>query len=99
MKGINKTSASLDNALEICFFQGLMKTIATNTVGPLIMAKYFSPLLLKGNGEFGVPGNKTNHTAILVNISAKVGKNKFQVRYLWIFVTVIGTGQHRVQDT
>jgi NAD(P)-dependent dehydrogenase (short-subunit alcohol dehydrogenase family) len=48
-------------------------TIATNTVGPLIMAKYFSPLLLKGNGEFGVPGNKTNHTAILVNISAKVG--------------------------
>ena len=50
-----------------------MKTIATNTVGPLMMAKYFSPLLLKGNGEFGVPGNKTNHTAILVNISAKVG--------------------------
>jgi len=27
------------------------------------------------------------------------GKNKFQVRYFWIFVTVIGTGQHRVQDT
>ncbi|XP_068114913.1 C-signal-like [Hyperolius riggenbachi] len=52
--------------------EGLSLTLSTNTVGPLLMAKHFSPLLLKGNGVFGAQlPNK--HSAILINMSAKVG--------------------------
>ncbi|XP_028648529.1 C-factor [Erpetoichthys calabaricus] len=40
-----------------------------------MMAKYFSPLLMKGRGKFGVQltDNSKQHCAILVNMSAKVG--------------------------
>lgn len=39
------------------------------------MAKYFSPLLLKGSGGFGQqPAEKAKqHSGIIVNITAKVG--------------------------
>lgn len=39
------------------------------------MAKYFSPLLLKGSGAFGQqPAEKAKeHSGIIVNITAKVG--------------------------
>ncbi|KAM4033026.1 C-signal-like [Anomaloglossus baeobatrachus] len=55
--------------------EGLSLAMATNTIGPLLMAKYFSPLLLKGRGAFGEqPSDKSKqHNAILVNMSAKVG--------------------------
>uniref|UniRef100_H3AHF4 Zgc:65997 n=1 Tax=Latimeria chalumnae TaxID=7897 RepID=H3AHF4_LATCH len=48
--------------------EGFAKTLATNAVGPLVMAKYFAPLLLKGSGMFG-----HQHSAVLVNMTAKVG--------------------------
>lgn len=35
------------------------------------MAKYFAPLLKKGNGDIGKQPSK--HTGVLVNMSAKVG--------------------------
>ncbi|KAK2703854.1 hypothetical protein QYM36_017789 [Artemia franciscana] len=53
--------------------QGLEDTLRTNTVGPLLMAKYFSPFLLKGQGRFGVQDEKSKHSGVLVNITAKVG--------------------------
>nr|XP_060624735.1 C-signal-like [Anolis sagrei ordinatus] len=55
--------------------QDLALTLATNSIGPLVVAKYFTPLLLNGTGAFGRqstdPGKK--HQAILVNMSARVG--------------------------
>ncbi|XP_069836461.1 C-signal-like [Dendropsophus ebraccatus] len=55
--------------------EGLSQALATNTIGPLLMAKYFSPLLLQGRGAFGVQSSDKSkqHNAILVNMSAKVG--------------------------
>lgn len=49
--------------------------MTTNTVGPLIVAKYFAPLLQKGGGGFGQqpPEKAQQHSGILVNITAKVG--------------------------
>uniref|UniRef100_A0A3B3ZFW6 Uncharacterized protein n=1 Tax=Periophthalmus magnuspinnatus TaxID=409849 RepID=A0A3B3ZFW6_9GOBI len=55
--------------------QGVISTLTTNTVGPLVMAKYFAPLLQKGGGGFGQqPEDKSkHHSGIIVNITAKVG--------------------------
>ncbi|KAM4703625.1 C-signal-like [Rhinophrynus dorsalis] len=55
--------------------EALSVAVATNTVGPLIMAKHFAPLLMKGSGAFGVQSSDKSrqHSAILVNMSAKVG--------------------------
>ncbi|XP_029377325.1 uncharacterized protein LOC115055560 isoform X2 [Echeneis naucrates] len=55
--------------------QGVISTLTTNTVGPLVMAKYFAPLLQKGGGGFGQqPTEKAKqHNGIIVNITAKVG--------------------------
>lgn len=59
----------------IVSFQGIISTLTTNTVGPLIMAKHFAPLLQKGGGGFGQqPAEKAKqHSGIVVNITAKVG--------------------------
>lgn len=56
-------------------YQGIISTLTTNTVGPLVMAKYFAPLLQKGGGGFGQqPTEKAKqHSGIIVNITAKVG--------------------------
>ncbi|XP_061827532.1 C-signal [Nerophis lumbriciformis] len=55
--------------------QGIVSTLTTNTVGPLVMAKYFAPLLQKGAGGFGQqpPEKAKQHSGIIVNITAKVG--------------------------
>ncbi|XP_061180053.1 C-signal-like [Saccostrea echinata] len=55
--------------------QDLLLTLHTNAVGPLLMAKMFSPLLLNGNGQFGVlsADPKATHCGIIANMSAKVG--------------------------
>ncbi|XP_058507816.1 C-signal [Solea solea] len=55
--------------------QGIISTLTTNTVGPLVMAKYFAPLLQKGGGGFGQQATEKakQHSGIIVNISAKVG--------------------------
>ncbi|XP_062375601.1 C-signal [Sardina pilchardus] len=55
--------------------QATLSTLTTNAVGPLIMAKYFSPLLQKGSGLFGQqpPEKAKQHSGIIVNITARVG--------------------------
>ncbi|CAI9543236.1 unnamed protein product, partial [Staurois parvus] len=55
--------------------EDLSLTLSTNTIGPLLMAKHFAPLLLKGTGAFGAQSNDRSkqHSAILINMSAKVG--------------------------
>ncbi|XP_077310322.1 C-signal-like [Lithobates pipiens] len=55
--------------------EGLSLALSTNTIGPLLMAKYFAPLLLKGTGTFGAQSTDKSkqHSAILINMSAKVG--------------------------
>lgn len=55
--------------------QGIITTLTTNTVGPLIVAKHFAPLLQKGGGGFGQqPAERAKqHSGIIVNITAKVG--------------------------
>lgn len=53
------------------FLQGLRRTFETNTIGPLLIAKYFSPLLLKGSGMLGSQSDK-KHSSLFVNITAKV---------------------------
>ncbi|XP_062257770.1 C-signal [Platichthys flesus] len=55
--------------------QGIISTLTTNTVGPLVMAKYFAALLQKGGGGFGQqPVEKPKqHSGLIVNITAKVG--------------------------
>ncbi|XP_061692362.1 C-signal [Syngnathoides biaculeatus] len=55
--------------------QGLIATLTTNTVGPLLMAKYFAALLQKGGGGFGrQPADRAKrHSGVIVNITAKVG--------------------------
>ncbi|XP_072280489.1 C-signal-like [Pyxicephalus adspersus] len=55
--------------------EGISLALSTNTIGPLLMAKYFAPLLLKGTGAFGLQSSdrSNQHSAILINMSAKVG--------------------------
>lgn len=55
--------------------QGIISTLTINTVGPLVMVKYFAPLLQIGTGAFGQqPEEKAKqHTGIIVNMSARVG--------------------------
>lgn len=55
--------------------EGVISTLATNTVGPLLMAKYFAPLLQKGSGCFGHQSQekKSQHKGVIVNITARVG--------------------------
>lgn len=63
--------------------QGLISTLTTNTVGPLVMAKYFAPLLHQGGGGFGqqpVEAAK-QHSGIIINITAKVGSIGDNGRY------------------
>ena len=66
--------ASTDCGLP-AWFQGLETTMRTNTIGPLMMAKYFAPLLQQGRGVVGIQSAdyKSFHASILVNMSAKVG--------------------------
>lgn len=51
--------------------EDITSTFLTNTVGPLLMGKYFGPLLLKGNGSFG--SQPAQFCGVLANISARVG--------------------------
>ncbi|XP_057703379.1 C-factor [Corythoichthys intestinalis] len=64
-----------ETSLRDVYAQGVITTFTTNTVGPLVMAKYFAPLLQKGGGGFGrqPKENAKRHSGIIVNITAKVG--------------------------
>ncbi|KAM7169158.1 pantothenate kinase 1 isoform 1-T1 [Macrochelys suwanniensis] len=68
-------SARGETSLQEVSAEGLSITLATNTIGPLVMAKYFAPLLRKGTGAFGhqFADQAKQHRAILVNLTAKVG--------------------------
>ncbi|CAH1783929.1 unnamed protein product [Owenia fusiformis] len=71
--GILHPSKRGETSLKDVTAHGLEATFRTNTLGPMIMAKYFSPLLLKGQGAFGLTDRDKPHKGIIVNISAKVG--------------------------
>ncbi|XP_035672118.1 C-factor-like [Branchiostoma floridae] len=72
--GILHPSGRGETSLRDVSSQGLSTTFSTNAVGPLLVAKYFSPLLQKGTGAFGQHGsNKRTHAAVMANLSAKVG--------------------------
>ncbi|XP_028844913.1 uncharacterized protein LOC114795594 [Denticeps clupeoides] len=55
--------------------EDVMATLTTNSVGPLLMAKYFCPLLQRGGGKFGQqhPEKAKQHSGILINMTARVG--------------------------
>jgi len=73
--GMLHPSGRGETSLKSVSNEGLMETFNVNTVGPLLMAKHFTPLLLKGSGMIGdkSSGDKAQHSSILVNMSAKVG--------------------------
>ncbi|XP_063586412.1 C-signal-like [Penaeus indicus] len=73
--GILSPKGRGETSLKDVSLQALQETVTVNTLGPLLMAKYFSPLLGAGNGTFGrqAQSAKENHAAVLVNMSARVG--------------------------
>jgi len=73
--GMLHPSGKGETSLKAVSEEALLATLSTNSVGPLLMAKHFSPLLLKGNGLIGAqgPDSKSKHVGVLVNISAKAG--------------------------
>ena len=50
-------------------FEDMETLFRINAAGPLMMAKYFAPLMIKGEGSVGAGG----HKAILANITARAG--------------------------
>ncbi|CAH1259164.1 Hypp2183 [Branchiostoma lanceolatum] len=83
--GILHPSGRGETSLRDVSSQGLLTTFSTNAIGPLLVGKYFSPLLQKGTGAFGQHAqNKQTHAAVMANISAKVGSitdnGMYQVR-------------------
>ncbi|OWF49495.1 uncharacterized protein LOC110451712 [Mizuhopecten yessoensis] len=73
--GMLHTSGKGETSLRDVSRKGLLETFDANTVGPLLMAKSFGPLLKSGTGYFGMKSadSKKQHASILVNMSAKVG--------------------------
>ncbi|GFO23862.1 C-factor-like [Plakobranchus ocellatus] len=64
-----------ETSLKTTTMQGLEQTFQTNTIGPLMVAKHFSKLLVKGEGLIGNQSHSSlpRHSSVLVNMSAKVG--------------------------
>lgn len=73
--GMLHPSGRGETSLKDVSAEGLETTLKTNTIGPLMMAKHFAPLLGAGQGVFGQQAGvgKNQHAAVLVNMSAKVG--------------------------
>jgi len=73
--GMLHPSGRGETSLKAVSQEGLLSTLSTNTVGPVLMAKHFSPLMIKGQGLVGQQATdpKGRHTSVLVNMSAKVG--------------------------
>ena len=53
--------------------EGLASTFRVNAFGPVLMAKYFAPMLAEGSGGFGIQSDERRHAGVLVNLSARVG--------------------------
>ncbi|KAJ8026298.1 hypothetical protein HOLleu_34104 [Holothuria leucospilota] len=73
--GMLHPSGKGETSLRDVSTQGLNTTFLTNAFGPLLVAKYFSPMLAAGSGSFGIQSEnaKERHSGILVNMSARVG--------------------------
>ena len=66
--GMLHPSGKGETSLREVDLQGLKTTLATNALGPLIMAKHFGPMLTKRNSAA-----KNAVAGILINLSARVG--------------------------
>jgi len=75
VSGILHPSGRGETRLQDVGFQALEETFRVNTFGPLMMARYFSPLLQLGSGRIGSQSEdvKQGHTGVLAHISARVG--------------------------
>ena len=76
--GILHPSGKGETSLREVNSQDMSATIATNTFGPLLMAKYFNSNLAKkksenGTAKAGKGSNNREAAGVLVNMSARVG--------------------------
>ncbi|XP_022098272.1 uncharacterized protein LOC110983367 [Acanthaster planci] len=71
--GMLHPSGRGETSLRDVSLEGLSTTLTTNAVGPLLVAKHFAPLLLKGSGGYGSREQSKAHAGVVVNISARVG--------------------------
>ncbi|XP_063850674.1 C-signal-like [Scylla paramamosain] len=64
-----------ETSLRDVSMKALQDTFTVNTFGPLVMAKYFGPLLQAGQGSIGrqAAEARQQHAAVVVNMSARVG--------------------------
>lgn len=70
--GILHPSGKGETSLREVTQDAVTSTFLTNSLGPLLMAKYFSPLLLNGDGVFGSQSDG-QFCGVIANISARVG--------------------------
>ncbi|KAK3885293.1 hypothetical protein Pcinc_010461 [Petrolisthes cinctipes] len=73
--GILSPTGRGETSLKEVSFKALEQTFAVNAFGALVMARHFSKLLQAGEGQVGQQhtDTKKHHSAILVNMSARVG--------------------------
>ncbi|KAK7077251.1 hypothetical protein SK128_015407 [Halocaridina rubra] len=73
--GILSPTGRGETSLRDVTFKVLEETFAVNAFGPLMMAKHFNPILYAGTGALGAQSldPKEQHSAIFVNMSARVG--------------------------
>lgn len=67
--GLLHPSGRGETRLSDVTFEDMQTLFNINAAGPLMMAKYFAPLLIKGEGTIGAGG----HKSILANITARAG--------------------------
>jgi len=73
--GILHPSGRGETRLQDVKLEDIQQTVLVNTLGPLVMAKYFVPLLQRGSGLVGRQSTKPRqqHAGLLAHISARVG--------------------------
>jgi len=74
--GMLHPSGKGETSLRDVSFEGLAATMATNAIGPLLIAKSVAPLLQKGSAGFSQQQQqqpKKDYRGVIVNMSAKVG--------------------------
>jgi len=74
--GMLHPSGKGETSLRDVSFEGLAATMATNAIGPLLIAKSVAPLLQKGNAGFSQQQQqqpKKDYRGVIVNMSARVG--------------------------
>ena len=82
-------------------FEGLAATMATNAVGPLIIAKSVAPLLQKGNAAFSQQQrllDKKDYRGVVVNMSARVGSIGENGLGGWYSYRMSKTGENALAD-